>query len=283
MKINKTFQNEEIIIGDIFHFDFLKIMDTPFFNSNFGKDLAEKQADEVYVQIVINPEIQVNVPAYKIYYLKNKEIIHSTIQTDPIFFSYFMSKEKEGVIKKVGNILNIDLNVEQLASNQYEKLISDVSINDNHLNIKTARNEYINYDDLVKIDYSKLKEIQNSDNKILSSSFFESFENENVDALYFHFVDMNKTHNHCFNYPEVYLYAFSNGAVKNGETDEQNAKDLKRFEETGDERRKPKNYIKAFVGGLYVLSEFSKQDIFQIIVDNNSKFELDTIDIISKN
>lgn len=128
MKINKTFQNEEIIIGDIFYFDFTKIMDTPFCNSNFDKSLKDKDADEAYIQMVINPKNQINVPSYKLYYLKNKEIIFSTVQSEPVFFSYVMSKEKEGILSKVGNSLNIDLNVEQLESKYYESTNVDVSI-----------------------------------------------------------------------------------------------------------------------------------------------------------
>lgn len=278
MKINKTFQNEEIIIGDIFHFDFAKIMDTPFCNSNFGKSLKEKDADEAYIQMVINPKNQVNVPSYKLYYLKDKEIIFSTVQSEPVFFSYVMSKNN--VIHKVGNSLNIDLSVEQLESNHYENTNTDVNIIDNHLNIKTKNGDFISYGDLVKVDYAKLKEIQNSDNKIFNTEFFNSFENEKTDDLYFHIVNMDKTHNHCFSYPEVYIYALSNGHLKNGETDEQNARSQKRFEETGDERRKPKTYMTAFVGGLYILEQFSIQDVFQKIVSNNQKFELEKSDII---
>lgn len=278
MKINKTFQNEEIIIGDIFHFDFAKIMDTPFCNSNFGKSLKEKDADEAYIQMVINPKNQVNVPSYKLYYLKNKEIIFSTVQSEPVFFSYVMSKDD--VIHKVGNSLNIDLNVEQLESKHYENTNIHFSITDNHLNIKTKNGDFINYGDLVKVDYAKLKEIQNSENKILNTEFFNSFENEKIDDLYFHIVNIDRTHNHCFSYPEVYIYALSNGNLKNGETNEQNVKSQKRFEETGDERRKPKTYINAFVGGLYILEQFSIQDLFQKIVSNNQKFELEKSDII---
>lgn len=278
MKINKTFQNEEIIIGDIFYFDFTKIMDTPFCNSNFGKSLKDKDADEAYIQMVINPKNKVNVPSYKLYYLKNKEIIFSTVQSEPVFFSYVMSKDN--VIHKVGNSLNIDLSVEQLESKHYENKNSDVSITDNHLNIKTENGDFINYGDLVKVDYAKLKEIQNSDNKIFNTEFFNSFENENTDDLYFHIVNMDRTHDHCFSYPEIYIYALSNGHLKNGETDEQNARSQKRFEETGDERRKPKTYITAFVGGLYILEQFSIQEVFQTIVSNNQKFELEKSDII---
>lgn len=68
--------------------------------------------------------------------------------------------------------------------------------------------------------------------------------------------------------------------MKNGETDEQNAKSQKRFEETGDERSKPKTYITAFVGGLYILEQFSIKEVFQKIVSNNEKFELEKSDII---
>lgn len=280
MKINKLFRSEDIIIGDIFHLDFLKIMDTPFCNSNFGKSLQDKGADEAYIHVVLNPKNQVNVPSYKLYYLKNKEIIFSTVQSEPIFFSYIMSKEKEGVVDKVGNSLNIDLSVEQLESKYYESTNVDVSITDKHLNIKTKNGDFINYGDLVKIDYEKLKEIQNSDNKIFNSEFFNSVENEKTDELYFHIVNMDRTHEHCFSYPEVYIYALSNGNLKNGETDEQNAKSQRRFEETGDERRKPKTYITTFIGGLYILEQFSTQDVFQKIVKNTEKFELEKSDII---
>jgi len=280
MKINKKFQNEEILVGDIFHFDFAKIMDTPFCNSNFGKSLKDKDADEVYIQVIINPKNQINIPSYKLYYLKNKEIIFSTVQSEPMFFSYVMSKEKEGVLFKVGNSLNIELSFEQLSSHQYEVKNADVSITDNHLNIKTKNGELINYGDLLKIDYAKLKEIQNSDNKIFNSDFFNSLESERTDELYFHIVNMDKTHAHCFSYPEVYVYALSNGELRNGETDEQNAASQKRFEDTGDQRRKPKTYITAFVGGLYILEQFSIQEVFQKIVSNKEKVELEKSDII---
>lgn len=283
MKINKTFRDEEIVIGDVFHFDFRKIMDTPFRGSNFAKSLEEKGADEVYIQVAINPEVLLNVPSYKIYYLKDKEIIHSTVQSDPIFFSYVLTKEKEGVLNRVSNHLDIDLSVKELTSHHYQQNAADTNITDKHLNIKTINDAYINYGDILKIDYKKLQEIQNSDKKILNSEFFKSFEAEKTDDLYFHIVNMSKTHNHCFSFPEIYVYAFSDKQLKNGETNEQNAKDQKRFEETNDERRKPKTYIKAFVGGLNVLSEFSKQGLFQKIVDNNPKFELDANDIKPKN
>lgn len=284
MKINKKFRDEEIHIGDIFHFDYKKIMDTPFCNSYFGRDLAEKDADEAYIQINIDPKIELNVPSYKIYYVKDEEIIYQGFQNEAVFFSYIMEKEKEGVVNKVGHFLDIDVDVKTLLSR--EEIINitnpDENITDKNLNIKTVNGDYINYGDIVKIDYSLLKEQQNNGNKIIADSFIEKLDKFNVDELYFHITDIRNDYSHCFSSPKIYIYAKSGNELSNGKTAEENEDTLEYFKESNQLDRKLDTYFTYVDGGHNILKKFSEQDLFEKIITNNINVKLEFQDIIEK-
>lgn len=282
MKINKTFRDEEIHVGDIFHFDYKKIMDTPFCNSYFGKDLAEKNADEAYIQVNIDPKNKLNVPSYKIYYVKDEEIIYQGFQNEAVFFSYIMGKEKEGVLNKVGHSLDIDVDVKTLLSR--EEIINvtnpNESITDKNLNIKTANGDYINYGDVVKIDYILLKEKQNGGDKIIADSFMEKLDKFNVDELYFHITDIRNDYNHCFSSPKIYIYAKSEDSLSNGKTAEENANTLDYFKESNQLDRKLDTYFTYVDGGNNILEKFSQKDLFERITNNIINVNLKLGDII---
>lgn len=284
MKINKTFREEEIHVGDIFHFNYKKIMDTPFCNSYFGRDLAEKNADEAYIQVNIDPKNELNVPSYKIYYIKDEEIIYQGFQNEAVFFSYIIEKEKEGVLNKVGHSLDINVDVKILLSR--EEIINitnpDESITDKNLNIKTADGNYINYGDIVRIDYALLKEKQNNGNKIIADSFIEKLDEFNVDELYFHVMDIRNSYSHCFSSPKIYIYAKSGNKLSNGKTAEENANTLDYFKESNQLDRKLDTYFTYVEGGHNLLEKFSQQGLFEKIITNTINVELELYDIIEK-
>lgn len=284
MKINKTFRDEEIHIGDIFHFDYKKIMNTPFCNSYFGKDLAEKNADEAYIQVNIDPKNKLNVPSYKIYYVKDEEIIYQGFQNEAVFFSYIMGKEKEGVLNKVGHSLDIEVDVKTLLSR--EEVINvttpNESITDKNLNIKTAKGDYINYGDIVKIDYALLKEKQNNGDKIIADSFIEKLDKFNVDELYFHITDIRNDYNHCFSSPKIYIYAKSGNELSNGKTAEENANTLDYFKESNQLDRKLDTYFTYVDGGINILEKLNAKGIFEKITGNTNSVELELDDVVGK-
>lgn len=284
MKINKTFRDEDIHIGDIFHFDYKKIMNTPFCNSYFGKDLAEKNADEAYIQVNIDPKNKLNVPSYKIYYVKDEEIIYQGFQNEAVFFSYIMGKEKEGVLNKVGHSLDIEVDVKTLLSR--EEVINvtnpNESITDKNLNIKTAKGDYINYGDIVKIDYALLKEKQNNGDKIIADSFIEKLDKFNVDELYFHITDIRNDYNHCFSSPKIYIYAKSGNELSNGKTAEENANTLDYFKESNQLDRKLDTYFTYVDGGINILEKLNAKGIFEKITGNTNSVELELDDVVGK-
>lgn len=284
MKINKQCKEGEIFIGDVFHFDFKKIMDTPFSNSNFGQDLAEKSVDDVYIHVAFDPTRKLNVPSYNIYYVKNDEIIYNTFENDSPFFSYVMSKENEGVIKRLFNTTNIDLDIQTLrASHAYTPPENaHESITDKPLNIKTNAGEDIVYGDIVKLDYAKIKESISSEAPLLNKSFMDKLESFNVDSLYFHIADMNKTTNHSFSHPRIYIYAVADSQLSNGKTEEENKSTLEYFKESNQDDRKLDTYFERVDGGVYLLEKFHKYDLFEKVANHTDNIELDISDVIEK-
>lgn len=281
MKINKQCKDGEIFIGDVFHFDFKKIMDTPFSNSNFGQDLAEKSVDDVYIHVAFDPTRKLNVPSYNIYYVKNDEIIYNTFENDSPFFSYVMSKENEGVIKRLFNTNNIDLDIQTLrASHAYTPPENaHESITDKPLNIKTNAGEDIVYGDIVKLDYAKIKESISSETPLLNKAFMDKLESFNVDSLYFHITDMNKTTNHSFSHPRIYIYAVADSQLTNGKTEEENKSTLEYFKESNQDDRKLDTYFQRVDGGVYLLEKFYKYDLFEKVANHTDNIELDISDV----
>lgn len=284
MKINKQCKDGEIFIGDVFHFDFKKIMDTPFSNSNFGRDLAEKGVEDVYIHVAFDPERKLNVPSYNIYYVKNEEIIYNTFENSAPFFSYVMGKESEGVINRLFNTTNIDLDIKTLgASHTYTPPENaHESITDTHLNIKTNAEEDIIYGDIVKLDYAKIKESMSSENPLLNKAFMDKLESFNVDSLYFHIADMNKTTNHSFSHPRIYIYAVADSKLSNGKTEEENKSTLEYFKESNQDDRKLDTYFERVDGGVYLLEKFHKYDLFEKVANHTDNIELDISDVIEK-
>lgn len=284
MKINKQCKDGEIFIGDVFHFDFKKIMDTPFSNSNFGRDLAEKEVDDVYIHVAFDPERKLNVPSYNIYYVKNDEILSNTFENSAPFFSYVMGKESEGVINRLFNTTNTDLDIQTLRdSHTYTPPEnSDESITDKPLNIKTNVGEDIVYGDVVKLDYAKIKESMSSEKPLLNKAFMDKLESFNVDSLYFHIADMNKTTNHSFSHPQIYIYAVADSKLSNGQTDEENKIDLEYFKENKQPDRKLNTYFERVDSGVYLLEKFHKYDLLEKVANHTDNIELDISDVVEK-
>lgn len=281
MKINKQCKDGEIFIGDVFHFDFKRIMDTPFSNSNFGRDLAEKEVDDVYIHVAFDPERKLNVPSYNIYYVKNDEILSNTFENSAPFFSYVMGKESEGVINRLFNTTNTDLDIQTLRASHTYTPPSNAheSITDKPLNIKTNVGEDIVYGDVVKLDYAKIKESMSGENPLLNKSFMDKLESFNVDALYFHIADMNKTTNHSFSHPRIYIYAVADSQLTNGKTEEENKSTLEYFKESNQDNRKLDTYFERVDGGVYLLEKFYKYNLFEKVSNHTDSVELDISDV----
>ncbi len=281
MKINKQCKDGEIFIGDVFHFDFKKIMDTPFSNSNFGRDLAEKEVDDVYIHVAFDPERKLNVPSYNIYYVKNDEILSNTFENSAPFFSYVMGKESEGVIKRLFNTTNINLDIQALrASHTYTPPEnSHESITDKPLNIKTNTGEDIVYSDIVKLGYAKIKESMGSEAPLLNKAFMDKLESFNVDSLYFHITDMNKTTNHSFSHPRIYIYAVADSQLTNGKTEEENQSKLEYFKASNQDDRKLDTYFERVDGGVYLLEKFYKYNLFEKVANHTHSVELNISDM----
>lgn len=52
MKLNKKLNSGELIVGDVFKFDFKKLEGTTFDSSNLCQDIKENNIDEVFVHFV---------------------------------------------------------------------------------------------------------------------------------------------------------------------------------------------------------------------------------------
>lgn len=284
MKINKTCKDGEIFIGDLFHFDYKKILDTPFSNSNFAAHLIEKDADEAYIHVNFDPQITLNVPSYNIYYVKDNKIIEQGFENTAVFFSYIMGKETEGVFNRIGNYNETNLDVATLLSrNDYVPPVNlESSITDKSLNITTSFGENVQYGDIVKLNYDLLKEEQKGEKKILNQAFLDKLDSFGVQEIYFHITDIKNSYKHCFSSPKIYIYAVSESGLKNGKTDEENANDLEYFKESNQPNRKLDTYFQEVDGGINILEKLNAKGIFEKITGNTNSVELELDDVVGK-
>lgn len=222
LKIGKKMGEEEIYIGDLFHFDFKKLIDTPFSNSNLYKDMKEKEVEELYIYFDIND--QYNMTEYELRYFKNGEMFEQFKTSDAMFLSYLCTKNDE---------MTLISNDQPMPDNNHESM-SDLIAADK---VSYGNLYYISFDNMKKSGY-------------LKSETLDKYQNKGAKGFVFHFYDLKKEVRHANDKMSASCYAVSDHDFLHDLAEKDIEFYAERYKESGDDSDKTPFYFINYLGDL---------------------------------
>lgn len=274
MKLNKKLNSGELIVGDIFKFDFKKLEGTTFESSNLSRDIKESNIDEMFVHFVFGIDTM-NIVGINNYYVKDNKIVNKFYDESPSFISYLLSKDRSGALEKIGNVIEADLTIEQMYQAKSSSLnISDEDVADINLGVKDSNGEYLKYGDIVKLNYQKIKETS-----FYNSEFQKLLDEKKVEDVYIHILNINKLEPDFPTSLEYHLYAVSSKGFENGNSDEENQADRELYEKTKSPSFKFDPILVKNFTNPGIIRKLYKAGLISEKIGNSESYQLDITDV----
>lgn len=278
MKLNKTLNSGELIVGDIFKFDFKKLEGTTFDASNLSRDIKENNIDEMFVHFVFGIDT-LNIVGINNYYVKDNKILEKFYDESPTFINYLLSKDNENALEKIGNITEKDLTVAQM--NQKRSLplnISNESAADIGLGVKDSNCEELKYGDIIKLDYQKIKETS-----FYTSEFQDLLNEKKVEDLYIHILNIKELEPNFPTSLEYHLYAVSSRGFENENSDEENEENRELYEKTKNPSFRFDPIMVRNFKNPGVIRKLYKAGLISEKIGNSKSYRLDITDVKKEN
>lgn len=274
MKLNKKLNSGELIVGDVFKFDFKKLEGTTFDSSNLCQDIKENNIDEMFVHFVFGIDT-LNIVGINNYYIKDNKIVEKFYDESPTFINYLLSKDRENALEKIGNIKEDDLTLEQMNQKRSLSLnISNENAADINLGVKDRNGMELKYGDIVKLDYKKIKETS-----FYTSEFQDLLNEKKVEDLYIHILNINKLEPNFPTSLEYHLYAVSSRGFENENSDEENEENRKLYEETKNPSLRFDPIMVRNFKNPGVIRKLYKAGLISEKIGNSKSYQLDITDV----
>ena len=270
MLINKKVKNEEVAVGDLFLVKSSDLNNQHMENRFIGFSPKNEGIENIYINISFAKNM-LNIVGVNIFFEKEKGIVSEQYHESPVFINYLLSSLDN--IKKIkNNEIPHYIKIDNIASQN-----NDLNINNMNLGVSDINGNKLNYGDILKLDYDKLKDF-------ISNSFNNLLETKNVKEVYIHLLDLNKDKNAIESLKYMTslaytIYAISDNGFENSFDKEHNEYSNKKYKQTGDDKYKMPNEIHYDFTNPGFVRTLAKNNIIVEIVGSSPNEHLEIEDI----